>query len=120
MHIRLRQLDFQSRLLDQLSPFIKDVQVTAIDEETMALASGGLFENAKVDHVAQRLCDRWSGDADPLCRRRDCDDRVSLHVLEDPQHGGCGSAECLDLFLIAIEKVQNFPRGVGSLVGCIA
>ena len=87
----------------RLRSFVQYVQISAINKETVPLAAGGLFEDTEVDHVTQRLRDRWSGDTNPLRRRRNRNDGVSLHVLEDAQHGGGGSAECLDLLLIAVE-----------------
>ena len=73
-------------LSQRLRPFIENVQVSTIDEEAMSLAAGCLFEDAEVDHVAERLSDRWSGDANPLRRRWNRNDRVSLHVLKDTKH----------------------------------
>lgn len=35
------------------SPLIDDVQVSAVNEEPVPLATSGLFEDAEVDHVAQ-------------------------------------------------------------------
>ena len=100
--------------------FIENVQIAAINEEAMPFASSGLFEDAEVDHVAQRLRDRWCGDANPLCGRWYGNDRVSLYVLEHAQYRGCGSAERIDLLLIVLEKVQYLACGAGGLVGGVA
>lgn len=70
-HHSSRTLPFYPRLLgssQRLSPFVKDVEVAAIDEQAVPLAAGGLFKDAEIDHVTQGLRNRWSGYANPLRR----------------------------------------------------
>ena len=40
-------------LPEMLSSLVEDVQVSAVDEESVALAPGGLFKDAEVDRMAQ-------------------------------------------------------------------
>src|SRR5581483_3148145 len=107
-------------LSQRFRSFIENFQITPVDEVAVPLAARGLYEDAEVDHVSQRLRNRWSGDANSLRRRWDRNDWVSLHVLEDAQHRSGGSAERFDLLLIAVEKVQNLARRVGGPVSSVA
>ncbi len=51
-----------------LGSFIQNVQIATIDEEAMPLTAGGLFEDAEIDHMSKRLCNRGRGDANTLGR----------------------------------------------------
>ena len=39
-------------LMQRLSPLVEDVKISAIHEDSVSLAAGRLFEDAKVNHVA--------------------------------------------------------------------